>query len=83
MLKEVLMLRKDIRRTWDGSLIKISEKGKPDRYQNTDRYLLSLVDKAICAVREDCAKVAIEQMTIAHDKGLTYEDIANAIRGKK
>ena len=80
MLKEVLILRKDIRRTWDGSLIRISEKGKPDRYQNTDRYLLGLVDKAVRAVRGDCARM----FESCVENGVTnYKGIAAAIRGKK
>jgi len=58
MLKEVRILRQDIRRTWDGSLIKISRNGQPDKFQNTDRYLIDLVDKAVRAVREDCANMA-------------------------
>ena len=83
MLKEVLILRKDIRRTWDGSLIKISKKEKPDRFQNTDRYLIGLVDKAVLAVREDCAKVADRMPVGVHESPEHARDkIAHAIRGK-
>ena len=85
MLKEVKILRQDIRRTWDGSLIKISKKGQPDKYQNTDRYLIDLVDKAVRAVREDCAKVAdgfsnvylsLENKTEAKGKSPEIIDVA-------
>lgn len=56
MLKEVRILRKHIRGMWDGSLIKISEKGQPDKFQQADEYLIGLTDEAIRAVRDDCAR---------------------------
>jgi len=43
MTKEERKLRKFIRGCWDGSMIKISEKGKPDAYQNTDEATIGLI----------------------------------------
>jgi len=42
-----------------------------------------LLNAVLRGVRENCVKIAVKQMKIAHNKGLTYEDIADAIRRAK
>jgi len=60
MTKEERKLRKFIRGCWDGSMIKISKKGEPDKFENTDTATLEMITimrrAVIAQERERCAK---------------------------
>jgi len=67
MTKEERKLRKFIRGCWDGSLIKISEKGKPDAYQNTDEATIGLI-------------IAMRRAVIAEERGRCAEQIDDYLK---